>query len=44
MWYFIRWLVVLFNAYKVVLKFVEQLVIVGAYLNQLLVVMSVEEA
>lgn len=44
MWHFIWWLVVLFNAYKVVLKFTKQLVIAGAYLNQLFVVVSVEEA
>lgn len=44
MWHFIRQLVVLFNAYKIVLTFTEQLVIAGAYLNQLFVVMSVEEA
>lgn len=35
---------VLFNGYKVVLKFTKQPVIGGAYLNQLFVVMSVEEA
>lgn len=44
MWHFIRQLVVLFNAYKVVLKLTKQPVIAGAYLNQRFVVMSGEEA